>query len=150
MAEPAEELDLMIEEYLEGRMAPAERAQFEDRMKQDPELRNRVNSTTRSVELLEQALGWVTPGEDFDERVSSKIVNLTQSAQSLRPYHREGALNAEDPDARLLADPEAARERRRLFLIAIIAAVLFGIAAVAVITSIAQGIQKPPATERPR
>ncbi|MCY3017787.1 MAG: hypothetical protein NTW87_01980 [Planctomycetota bacterium] len=148
MGEPAEQnedLDVLVDEYLDGRMPPAEKARFEERVARDPALQHRLNSATRSVEMVQQALGWVTPGEDFEERVNTKIVSITQSGQNLPPYMGASgrSLTSEDPDAKLLGDPEAARERRRLIIIAIVAAVLFALAACAIGYSIAQGIQKP-------
>jgi len=148
MAEPTEEredVDLLIDEYLDGRMDSEDRARFEDRINKEPELRNRVNSATRSVDLVQKALGWVTPGEDFDEKVNTKIVSITQSGQNLQPYLGSSgrSLTPEDPDAKLLADPEAARERKRLLILAIIAGLLFALAAAAIGYSIATGFQQP-------
>ena len=60
MSEHAEDLELLIDDYLDDRMAPEQRVSFEERMGKDPELRSRVNSATRSVDLVQQALGWVT------------------------------------------------------------------------------------------
>lgn len=148
MTEPTEELEdieLLIDEYLDGRMEPELRARFEERIRKDPELRSRLDSATRSVDLVQQALGWLTPGDDFEERVNTKIVSITQSGQNLRPYlgSSSRSLTSEDPDAQLLADPEASREKRRLVALAVVAAVLFLLAASVIGYSIATGIQKP-------
>lgn len=150
MAEPAEDLDLLIDDYLDDRMAPDERGRFEERLNKDPELRSKVNSATRSVDLVQQALGWVTPGDEFDEQVNSKIVSITQSGQNLRPFipSSERNLTAGDPDAKLLADPEAAKEKRRLLVIGVAAAVIFLLAAMAIGFSIAKGIRKTPPSNR--
>ena len=67
MAESVEELELLIDDYLDGRMDPAVRARFEERIKKEPALRDKVMSATQSVEMVQQALGWVTPGDEFDE-----------------------------------------------------------------------------------
>jgi anti-sigma factor RsiW len=122
----SEDLDLLIDEYLDGRMDPPARARFEARMQADPELRGKVMSTTRSVQLVQQALGWVTPGEQFDEQVNSKIISITQSGQNLRPVQPDGS-RAAHAQADMLAD-EAQAESRRLLLIAVIAAVAFAAA----------------------
>lgn len=147
MAEPVDDLDLLIEEYLDGRMGSSERARFEARLKKDPALRSKVNSATRSVELVQQALGWVTPGDEFDTNVSSKIIVLTQSGQHIRPVtpSHNGALIGNDPDARLLADPEAVREKRRLLRLALIAGLLFLFAASGIGYILLRTKEKPPA-----
>ncbi|HYG73382.1 MAG TPA: hypothetical protein VEK08_00010 [Planctomycetota bacterium] len=152
MSEPVEDIDMLIDDYLDGRMPPDQRARFEERISRDPNLRSKINSATRSVDLVQQALGWVTPGEDFDEKVNSKIVSITQSGQNLRPFVplSDRSLTSEDPDASLLGDPEAARERQRLTIIGIIAAILFLIAAVTITVSIARGVQKPAPGSRPK
>jgi hypothetical protein len=148
MSEPQEglqDVELLIEDYLDDRMTPEQRARFEERVRKEPELRSRLESATRSVALVRQALGWVTPGEEFEEKVNTKIVSVTQSWQNLQPYvGPDGrSLTSEDADAQLLEDPEAAREKRRLVILAVIAAILFLLAASAIIYSIAIGAQKP-------
>ena len=150
MAEPAEDLDLLVDDYLDDRMAPADRMRFEERLNKDAELRSRVNSATRSVDLVQQALGWVTPGDEFDEQVNTKIVSITQSGQNMRPFvpTSDRNLSAADPDAKLLADPEAAKEKQRLLVIGVAAAVIFLLAAMAIGFSIAKGIKKAPAANR--
>jgi anti-sigma factor RsiW len=148
MSEPKEgfqEVELLIEDYLDDRMTPEQRARFEERVRKDPELRNRLDTATRSVALVQQALGWLTPGEEFEEKVNTKIVSVTQSWQNLQPYlgSSSRSLTSEDADAQLLADPEAAREKRRLIVLAVVAALLFLLAASAIGYSIAMGVQKP-------
>ena len=149
MAESAEELELLIDDYLDGRMDPSRRNQFEERMKQDPELRGEVMSATHSVEMVQQALGWVTPGEEFDDKVESKIIEISQSGRNLKPPvpASDRSLTSHDPDAKLLGDPEAARETQRLLLLAVAAAVLLGLAALAIVYSISSEAE-PPAKER--
>jgi hypothetical protein len=139
-----EDLDLLIEDYIEGRLSPESKASFEERMKRDGELRSRFDSATRSVEMVQQALGWIAPGDEFDEKVNSKIIDITQSGQNLRPYiaSNDRNLTSEDPDAKLLGDPEAIRERRRLIALGVVAAVLFLLAAGAIGYSISKGLQK--------
>ncbi len=132
--ESAEDIDLLIDDYLERRMTPEQRKTFEERLAREPELRLRLNSTTQLVMLAEQALGWVTPGEDFDEKVNSKIVSMSQSSISLQAG-RSG-LTSGDPDARLFADPTASREKRRLAVIALIAGALFIAAVLALYLSL--------------
>jgi anti-sigma factor RsiW len=151
VAESAEELELLIDEYLDGRMDPSVRNRFEDRMSKDPELRGRVMSATHSVKLVQQALGWVTPGEDFDDKVSSKIIEITNSGRNLRPPVAAGeqALTSKDPDARLLGDPEAAREKRRLIMLAIAAVAAFALAALAIVYSVTSQDDRPPRELRP-
>lgn len=155
MSEPTEELDaldMLIEDYLEGRMAPAQREEFEARVAKDLQLQSRLNSATRSVDLVQQALGWVTPGEDFEERVNTKIVSITQSGQNLQPAvaSSDRSLTSNDPDAQLLADPEAARERKRQIALGIVAVIFFALAAAAIGHSIAKGVQQPAPLNPPR
>jgi anti-sigma factor RsiW len=144
-AEASDELDQMIDDYLDGRLEGRQREQFEERMKQDPELHRRVLSATQSVALVQQALGWVTPSENFEEQVNSKIINITQSGNHIRPLAvvGDGALTKEDPDAKLLADPDATRENRRLVVLGIVAVVLFALAMAAIVYSVSQGVHKP-------
>jgi anti-sigma factor RsiW len=148
MSESAEELqdiDLLIDAYLDGRLSPEERARFDEHVKNDPELKNKLDSATRSVDLVKQALGWVAPREDFEEKVNTKIVSVTQSWQNLQPYAGSSGqgLTSEDSDAQLLADPEAAREKRRLIVLAVIAVLFFLLAAFAIGYSITTGVQRP-------
>ena len=142
-----EDLDLLIDDYLDGRMAPDQRATFERRMNADAELRGKVMSTTRSVELVQHALGWVTPGEDFDNKVNSKIISITQSGQNLKPVQREHAGEGAGPAA-APSEPDAARETRRLLIIAVIAAVLFGLAVCAGVYAINHQSHEVPAEHR--
>ncbi|MGD0089939.1 MAG: hypothetical protein ABSE73_08470 [Planctomycetota bacterium] len=148
MTEPAEEVqdkELLVDAYLDGRMPPEQRLRFEERLGKDPELRNKLESATRTVDLVKQALGWVAPGEDFEEKVNTKIVSVTQSWQNLQPYvgTTSRSLTSDDADAQLLADPEAAREKRRLIILAVIAVLMFLLAAFAIGYSIVTGVQKP-------
>jgi hypothetical protein len=146
VAETSEDIDVMIDDYLDGRMDVTQRVQFEERMARDPQLRSKVLSATQSVNMVQQALGWVTPGDEFESAVNSKITSITQSgfnfraAQAKAPNHE---LTAKDPDAKLLADPDAARENQRLVLLGIIAAVIFALAASAIVYSIQQSSRKP-------
>ena len=143
MAEPAEDLDLLIDEYLDNRLESDARAQFERRLNAEPELRQRLESATRSVDMVQQALGWVTPDDEFDSRINSKIVDITQSGQNLRPAFaaHERSLTSEDPDAKLFSDPEASRENRRLVMLGLVAVVLFLLAAAAIVYAIVEGVQ---------
>ena len=150
MSEGTEEIDLLIDDYLDGRMEGFQRAKFEERMKQDPELHRRVLSATQSVAMVQQALGWVTPGDNFEDEVTNKIVSITQSGQHIRPMGLsagpnnglEGNLTKEDPDAKLLGDPDAARENRRLIVLGAVAVLLFAAAMAAIVYSVSQGMHK--------
>jgi anti-sigma factor RsiW len=137
VSESPEDLDLLIDEYLDDRMEPEQRKQFEERMGRDPELRDKVMSATRSVDMVKKALDWVTPNEEFDDEVSSKIVSITQS--NMRPPFIG---QKQDPDAKLIVDPEAAREKRRLILLAVVAAVIFALAAAVVVYVLKSGSNK--------
>ena len=129
-----EDIELMIDDYLDGRMDPIQRTRFEERMNREPELRDKVNSATRSVAMVQRALGWITPDDDFDHEINTKIISITQSGMHLPASER--SLTSDDPEARLLGDPEAAREKRRLIFLGVAAALLFGLAAAIVIISI--------------
>ena len=144
-AEASDDIDQLIDDYLDGRLEGRQREQFEERMKLDPELRRRVLSATQSVALVQQALGWVTPSDNFEEEVNSKIINITTSGQHIRPLAvvGDGALTREDPDAKLLGDPDAARENRRLVVLGVVAVVLFALAMAAIVYSVSQGMHKP-------
>src|ERR1041384_3747832 len=139
----SEDLEQLIDAYLDGRMEPAQKEGFEARMNSDPALKERVTSATRSVELVQQALGWVTPDDSFDKNINTKIVSLTQSQDNLRvPSHSsDGNLTSRDPDSKLLHDPTAAREQTRLGILAMGAGVLFLLAAAAIAYSIVEGVK---------
>ena len=149
MAESVEDIDLLIDDYLDGRMDQAVRTRFEERIKKDSALRDKVMSATHSVDLVQQALGWVTPGDEFDEGVSKKIITITQSGQNLQPpvNASERSLTSGDPDAKLLADPEAAREKWRLIFLSLVAALVFLIAVAVIIMAINK--QKPDDKQKP-
>jgi anti-sigma-K factor RskA len=129
----ARDSELLIDDYLEGRLRGSEREAFEASMKADPELRGQVHATTTSIHLVRKTLGQVEPAAGFEDRVSSKIQDLSESNAELRARLARtsaGPLTADDPDARLLSDPQAARERRRLILIAVAVAALFATAVI--------------------
>jgi anti-sigma factor RsiW len=128
------DLDIQIEEYIEGRMAGTDRAQFEARLQTDPELRRQVETTNDSIKMVRQALVKVEPSEDFEEKVTSKIVSITQSNPNLRPAKASASkLSANDPDAKLIHDPVAEQERQRLVVLAVVAGVLFVAAATIIV-----------------
>lgn len=123
------DLDIQIEEYLEGRMSGPERAQFEERIETDANLRRQVETTSNSIKMVRQALAPIEPSGDFEEKVSGKIVSITQSNPNLRPAKGSASkLSAADPDARLILDPVAEQERQRLVVLAVVAGVLFAAA----------------------
>lgn len=120
-----QELDILIEDYLEGRMDGPARQRFERRMETDPTIREKVYSATRSLEMIQEALGWATPGEEFDSKVTSRIQEITSGALDPIKPSSERALTQDDPEARLLGDPAADLEKRRLLWIAIATSVVF-------------------------
>lgn len=131
MTSSTEENELLIDEYVDGRLAGSRRELFETRLRKDAEFRRKVETATQSLQMLQQVLKHVKPSEAFEEKVTSQIVSITQSNQNLHPaaqIRHGGKLTAADPDAKLLHDPEAAREKRRLMLLAAVAAVLFAAA----------------------
>ncbi|HYF51767.1 MAG TPA: hypothetical protein VEJ63_20290 [Planctomycetota bacterium] len=148
MSESSEELDVLIDDYLDGRMDVTERVKFEERMSRDPQLRNKVLSATQSVKMVQDALGWVTPSEEFDSKVNSKITSISQSGFNFKPAGAKAPdkeLTSKDVDAKLLADPEAAKENRRLVIIGVIAAVIFAVAAILIIPKITKKPDAQPA-----
>src|SRR5689334_2133072 len=98
------ELETQIDEYLDGRMDGPSRHRFERRMETDPEIRQKVYTATRSVELIQEALGWATPGEEFDSKVTSRIQEITSGALQPVLNADERELTQDDPEARLLTD----------------------------------------------
>jgi len=145
MAEEAENIDVLIDAYLDGRMEPSQRSKFEERMKNDPQLNAQVMSATHAVALVQKALGAIVPGNEFEDSVNSKILSITQSGYNFAPASsNSNQLSKDDPDAKLLGDPEEAREHRRLLILGIIAALLFALAAGMVLSTIKSGLQKPP------
>ena len=140
-AMPSNDLDIQIEEYLEGRMDAPRRAQFEARMQKDPDLRRQVETTTNSIKMVREALVKVDPAGDFEEKVSSQIVSITQSNPNLRAVKGSGSgkLSAQDPDAKLILDPEAEMERKRLVVLAIIAGIFFAAAIAVIIRAVVMG-----------
>jgi anti-sigma-K factor RskA len=119
------ELEVLIDDYLDGRMSGLDRERFERRMETDPSVRARVVDATRSLELIQQALDWVTPNEEFDSKVTSRISEITSGKLPAVGSADERSLTRDDPEARLLADPAATREKRRLVLIALATAAIF-------------------------
>src|SRR5256885_14025995 len=118
-----QELETLIDDYLDGRMDGPARQRFERRMETDPEIRQKVYSATRSLELIQNALDWATPGDEFDSKVTSRIQEITSGALQPVMAANERELTHDDPEARLLGDPAADREKKRLLLIAVITAV---------------------------
>jgi anti-sigma factor RsiW len=125
----ANDPELLIEDYLEGRLQGARRDQFEAQLRTDPELRRKVQTTTGSIDMVRKLLVPVDPGPEFEEKVSSQIVSITQSNPKLQGQRRPGNLTPDDPDAKLLHDPQAVRERRRMVMLAVLAGALFLLAA---------------------
>jgi len=137
---PSNDLDIQIEEYLEGRMDAPRKAQFEARLKSDPELRHQVETTTNSIKMVRQALVKIDPGEEFEDQVSSKIISITQSNPNLRPAAKgSGKLSAGDPDAKLILDPQAEKERKRLVILAVVAGILFAAAIAVIVRAVFSG-----------
>jgi anti-sigma factor RsiW len=131
----ANDFELMIEDYIEGRLQGPRRAEFEAQLKTDPELRRKVQTTTGSIAMVRALLAPVEPGPDFEDKVSSKIISITQSNPKLRAERHPGRLTADDPDARLIHDPRAAREHRRMVILAVAAAALFLLAATVILVA---------------
>ncbi|MCW8130648.1 MAG: hypothetical protein KIS92_09885 [Planctomycetota bacterium] len=158
MTNSAEELDVMIEEYLDGRLDDRRRSILEDRMKTDADVRKRVETATHSIQIIRKALVTLNPSADFEDKVSSQIISITQSNQSIRPAMSRasgGKLTAKDPDAKLIHDPEARKEQQRLMVLAGAAAVIFAIAVALIVMSVIghqepQAPPKPPAVDTPR
>jgi len=135
MAQKSPQNESLVDDYVDGRMDESQRQQFEEQLRQDPELRRQVRSTTQSLELFRSVVNPGEAGTEFESQVSNKIIQITQSNPGLRPVQGRrvaGQLTAADPEARLLMDPDAAREKQRLMLIALLAGVFF-VAAVALI-----------------
>jgi anti-sigma-K factor RskA len=129
----ANDLELMIEDYIEGRLQGSRRAEFEAQLRTDSELRRKVQTTTGSIRMVRSLLVPVEPGPEFEEKVSSQIISITQSNPKLRAERHAGRLTADDPDARFIHDPQAARERRRMVILAVVAAALFLLAATVIL-----------------
>lgn len=134
-----QELETLIDEYLDGRMDGPARQRFERRMETDPQVRERVYSATRSVELIQQALNWATPDEEFDSKVTSRIQAISQSDLPPVDENGERSLTRDDPEARLLTDPAADVEKKRLMLIAVVTAVVFAVAVCVIVYLINRG-----------
>lgn len=134
-----QELDTLIEDYLDGRMDGPARQRFERRMETDPSIRQKVYSATRSLELIQEALGWATPGEEFDSKVTSRIQEITSGALEAVTNPQERTLTKDDPEARLLGDPAGDLEKRRLLWIAIATSLLFAAAVCVIVYFIVHG-----------
>ena len=134
-----QELEILIDEYLDGRMDGPARQRFERRMETDPQIREKVSSATRSVELIQQALSWATPDEQFDSKVTSRIQAISQSDLTPVGGNSDGSLKRNDPEARLLTDPAAEREKRRLLTVALITAAVFAATVCAIVYFILHG-----------
>lgn len=157
MTNSTEDMEVIIEEYLDGRLDDRRRSMLEERMKNDAGLRKRVETATHSFDLIRSALIKVDPGNDFEDKVSSQIISITQSNQSIRPAigGHGGKLTAKDPDAKLIHDPEARKEQQRLMVLAGAAAVIFAIAVALIVMSAlghddSRNAPKPPAGEHTR
>ena len=159
-ADGTKDMDALIEDYLEGRLRGTEKDRFEAKLRGDKDFRARVETTTRSIELVRSALVKVDPGGNFEDEVSSKILSITQSNPNLRPFRASDAgLPAVkdgpgDPDRKLFKDPQADQEQKRLMGLAVIAAILFaagvGLIAAAWLSSRhAANANKPPVTPSP-
>jgi anti-sigma factor RsiW len=160
----AEELEPHIESFLDGSLKDPLRSKFKAHLEANPEFRKQVESTTRSIEMVKLALERVEPENSFEEKVSSKIVNITQSNPKMRPYALEensgGASSSTNSPAvaaarehferSLRADPEADGEKRRLIWLAIIAAILFAAGAILIVTAyLSQRNTVPAPTQAP-
>jgi anti-sigma factor RsiW len=147
VAESAEDLDILIEQYMDGQMEPAARVAFEERLRKDAALRQRVNDQTRSMDMIKDALVAVTPSDEFDTRVNSKIISITQSKMQPAAPSNPNPLTSQDADARLLGEPDESKEKKRLIAIAGIVLVIFLLGAVVVGYSMIKGARKS-ATEQ--
>ncbi|GMV80841.1 MAG: hypothetical protein AMXMBFR7_20250 [Planctomycetota bacterium] len=130
------DLDLLIEDYVDGRLEGEQLSRFEARLAQEPDLRERVQTATQSIQVLRSVLTKVDPSPEFEYRVNNQIVSITQSNPGLIPAKRgtkRTVLTADDPDAKLLHDPQAKKESQRLMILAAVAALLFALAAAVIV-----------------
>ena len=151
-ADGTKDMDALIEDYLEGRLRGSDKERFEAKLRSDDEFRRRVETTTRSIELLRSALEKVDPGQNFENEVSNKILSITQSNPNLRPFRASDPNLAAvkggkdepgvDPDRKLFKDPEAEQEQKRLLGLALIALILFA-AGVGLIAAAWMSSKKP-------
>ncbi|MCZ7648486.1 MAG: hypothetical protein M5U26_25035 [Planctomycetota bacterium] len=141
------DLELLIEEYVEGRLDGEALHSFEARLEKDAELRKRVQTTTQSIELLRKVLTRVDPGPGFEGKVNTQIISITQSNPGLIPARRgkRTSLTSDDSDAKLIVDPSARKERKRLMALAAVAAILFALAAALIVTSLLAQSEAPAA-----
>jgi anti-sigma factor RsiW len=133
--ESAEDLDLMIAEYLDARLGPARHSAFEARLARDPELQLRLEEARRVVGLVQQAIPAYETGAEFENQVDRKITHITQNNPDARPFEGDplhGASLEESLAAELARDAGAQRERGRLLALATVGAGLILAAAAAV------------------
>lgn len=146
MGQTVKDLEVMLDEYLDGRLEGARREQFDACLRADAGFRKQVETAVQSIEMLRKTLAKVEPGEDFEEKVTGQIISITQSNQSLRPAApgRYTKLTAQDPDAKLIHDPGATAEHRRLMLLAGLAAVVFALAVATIAVVFVRNQSTPP------
>lgn len=68
-----DDIDMLVDEYITSALDDETRALFEAHVENCAVCRKRVQTATHSVELVREALGWVTPSEDFERRVSTHL-----------------------------------------------------------------------------
>jgi len=124
--------EVLIHEYVDGRLTGEERRLFEARLKSDPGLRERVETTTHTTSLLRKALAPVEPSRDFEGKVLGAINGIMRRNPEL---HSDPALKA-PIDPALVEQARSRNESRRMLLLAAVCAVLF-LAAALTITSLA-------------
>ncbi len=146
------DLDPLIEDYLNGNIDRSNRELIEQRMATDSTFRQKVQTASQSLEWVRKMLAPVDPGADFEEKVSSKILAITQSNPKIAPQplaRHAGRLTADDPDAQLLGDPQAEREQQRLWVLAGAAALLMALSAAVLFFIFAGRTPAKPPPEAP-
>lgn len=111
-----DELDLLVEEYLDGELKGSERDAFEARIASDPALKERVDAARATFDVV----------EEFDEEPDETSATLELTERTVERLNSEARSELESYDARERA------ERRRDALVQILAPVLLFLAGCAV------------------
>lgn len=126
-----DEVEKLLDDYSAKQLPPDREAAVRAHVQSCEVCGAKFKTATQTVELLRGVLEKLTPGEEFEDKVTSKIIELRNSQTGLQPVEVDvhtAELTAAGPEAGLFRDPAAARERRRLRLTALVAALLFAAA----------------------
>ncbi|MCX7806206.1 MAG: zf-HC2 domain-containing protein, partial [Planctomycetota bacterium] len=127
-------MDELMESYVDRRLPPDLSAEVNGHLRSCDSCRRKVEAAAKSLGMIRDALGWVTPGEEFDSKITRRVIELpppSRHAAAVRDGSAAAAGGYAGPDG--IAAESGGPGRSRLIALAAGAAILFALAVLAII-----------------